>query len=262
MSEMKPWPMLLVMALSLMSAVGRSDQRGGEGAVPDMLAGVLANAQVDLAPASLIHALATHSESLIRALAADALGLLGERSAEAPLFRALSVDSDRQVREASALALARIGNATGTTALKGFMRSSDSSVRRLTMAAQLAELGEPDGFSFVAEAATSKQASTRSLAAQFLAPFVPLAGLTDGSGRSPGEILLALAGDESAEVRLTVVNSLPAAILKGLDLESARAVTKRLAEQDLDPSVRDSAKSLLEAWRFDEEERVRRKAGV
>ncbi|MEP7013184.1 MAG: HEAT repeat domain-containing protein [Acidobacteriota bacterium] len=253
------WSMF-VMALLLVSTVCRSDQRGGSGTLPDMLLGVLASAQVELEPSSLVHALATHPDPLIRGLAAEALGLLGERSAETSLLSSLQTDADRMVRELAALALARMGNETGLTALKGFLRSSDSPVRQLTMAAQLAELGESAGFSIVVEAAASRQTSTRSLAAEALAAFVSLAGLTDDRGRSPAEMLLELAGDDSAEVRLTVVQNLPEATRKGMDLEAARSTTKRLAA-DVDPVVRESAQSLLDAWRFDADEKARREGG-
>lgn len=263
MRDAKPWPVLVLMfALCSGSAVSRADQIGGAATVPDMLVAMLANAKVSLAPESLIHALATHADPAIRGFAAEALGLLGERSAESALLQALATDSDRQVREASALALARIGNATGLKTLKGLLRTSDSSVRQLTLAAQLADLGEPEGFPSVAEAAASKNASTRSLAAQFLASFVPLAGLTADSGQSPGEILLGLADDPSPEVRLTVVRGLAVAVQKGLDQASAKVTVQRLAVHDVDPSVRESAKSLLDGWRFDDEERARRKAGA
>lgn len=260
MREIRPWASILLLVLLGVSSVGRSDQR--EGAVPDMLVGVLASAKVNLEPESLIHALATHADPSIRGLAAEALGLLGEKSAEPALLRALASDADRQVREASALALARLGNSAGMAAAKELMRSSDNLVRRLTLAAQLAELGEADGFSFVAEAAASKKASTKSLAVPFLTPFVSLPGLVDNSGRSPEKILVDLAHDENPDVRLTVVRSLPAAVLHGLNKESAKGAVQQLADRDPEPSVRESAKSLLEAWRFDDEEEARRKAGV
>lgn len=261
MREPTALPALLILVLSLVTAVCGADQRGGSGTLPDMLVGALENAQVTLEPPSLIHALVTHADPLIRGLAAEALGLLGERSAEEPLLRSLQSDSDRMVREVAAMALARIGVETGLTALKGFLRSSDSPVRRLTMAAELAELGEPDGFSFVAEAAVSRQVSTRSLAAQFLVPFVALVGLADERGRSPGEILLGLAGDDSEEVRLRVVHSLPRAVLKGLDYQSARSTTRLLAA-DADSRVRESAQALLDSWRFDDEQKTRREGGA
>lgn len=227
-----------------------------------MMAGMLAEAKVPLEAPALVHALATHADPLIRGLAADALGLQGEQSAEAPLLRALQDDPERSVREAAALALARLGNGTGLAALKEFMSSSNSPVRQLTMAAQLAELGEPAGFPLIAEAAGARQDSMRSLAAQFLPAFVALEGLVDDQGRPPTDIFLSLAKDESSGIRLAVVRALPAAVSKGLDLGAARAVARQLAERDSDLAVRDSAKMLLDAWHFDDEEKVRRERGA
>ncbi len=252
-------PFLGILTLLLLLAIAGSgfadERRGGEQGISEMTLGILEQAGVKADSASLLAALRSHRDPMIRGLAADVLGQRKEGSARGALLQTLKGDPDRLVRESAALALARMGEDAGFSALREFMASPSNQVRQVFLAARLAELGDLSGYPYVCKAAKSKSSSLRELAVPALVPFFSLKSLPASCDAAPEDLFLGLARDESAKARHAALLYLPMAVDKGLSLEQARAVAMSLAHSDPDPRVREEADAALGSLRAQEERR-------
>lgn len=247
-----------LLCLSLLLAVDLSAAHAdvrGKSEVSDIALGILSQARVEMDTDSLIEALASHPEPLVRSTAAEVLGLRGDETALRPLVKALKADPDLLVRQGAALALARMGEPSGLESLREFLVTASDPVNQVFLAARLAELGESAGYKQVCEAARSRNRSLRLAAAESLVSFLSVSPPESSCDIGPGALLLSLGDDEDPEIRYTIVLFLPAAVSKGLSLESAQARAKQMAEKDPEARIRAQAEFVLEAWRLEKQER-------
>jgi HEAT repeat protein len=261
MSRITVLCLLLLLAGWLSGA--SADRRGKGDGISDLDFAVLSKAKVAVDTDSLIEALASHPDPLVRTIAAEVLGLRGEERARSPLFKALKGDPDQQVRQQVALALARMGEASGRAALRELLQKASDPVSRVFLAALLAEAGEADGYRHVCDAARSESRSARFAAAESLTPFFSLYPFDTACELAPAELLLSLTDDKDPGIRYTALLFLPTAVNKGgLSLEAARTRARHMAEKDTDAKVRAQAEFVLEAWRLEQQERERKPGGV
>jgi HEAT repeat protein len=218
-----------------------------------MLLGILENAGVGETTESLLAAARSHSDSTVRWVAIEVLGLRGEQAARAPLLGLLETDPDRFVRETTALALARLGEERGVEALRDFMNAPTDPQRQLFLSTRLAELGDPSGYRYVVQAAQAENGAFRAAAAEAVVPFLSAQPRDLEGSPGPAALLLGLAEDESPAVRSAFLTYLPMAVRHGLEMENARAAGKRLALSDPDPEIRERAKRLLAALQVSEQ---------
>jgi HEAT repeat protein len=237
--------MLLFGAAAVITRAG--DLPGGQEGPSPMLLGILENAGIDPGdPAALVKAATGHQDSNVRWVAVEVLGLRKEIRSRDVLRQIVAKDKeDRVVRETAALALARMGDAEGLKALRGFMENPTNPGRQVFLAARLAELDDVSGYRHVVRAARSEDPSLREMAVEALPPFLLHRVAEQEGGTSPGDLLLRMAQDESAQVRQQFLVFLPVVVGKGLSPEQARAAVKRLAEGDPEVEVRESAELLL-----------------
>lgn len=220
--------------------------------IPDMLFAILAEANVSPDTTSLMKAIGSHPDEMVRFGAIEILGLRKEAVAREVLLRSLSLDPNGTVREASAIALARLGDPAGLAALKKFQKESADPEQRVFLAGRLSEFGSADGYQEVTRAARSEQASMRVLAAETLSGFIPLKDLP---GEDPGTLFLSLAEDKDVSVQRSFVLFFPIAVKNGLDITRARPVVERLSQTASDVTVRDTAVRFLEDHPPDEKQR-------
>lgn len=248
----------LLLTASLSGAL--ADVRG-KSDISDIALGILTSAKVETDTASLIDALASHSDPIVRFISADVLGLRGDEQALRPLFKALKADPDYLVRQEAALALAKMEEPSGFAALREFMEKTSDPVNQIFLAAWLAEVGDPAGYSYVCEAALSENRALRLDAAESLASFIPVSPPKSACKHGPDALLLSLGDDEDPGIRYTMLLFLQTAVVRGLSLEAAQARAKQMTE-DPDAKVRAQAEFVLEAWRLEEQERERKPGGL
>jgi HEAT repeat protein len=244
-----------LMCLMLPMAMLADDRRGGSEEVSEMAFAILEKAGVGTDSDSLVTAVRSSRDPMVRWISIEILGQRKATTAQGTLLKALKGDPDRLVRETAALALARMGQKVGVSALKEFMAAPTDSARQIFTAARLAELGDASGYQYVCMAAKSESSSQRESAVPALVPFLLLSGLTSDCAASPSDLLLSLVEDRSADVRYTALLHLPMAVGKGLGLERARLIVNQLAQSDPEPKVREEADFVLKTWRLQEESR-------
>ena len=184
-----------------------------------------------------------------RWMAIEILGLRGELNA-LPVLREIAKDEGPLLlRETSALAMARLKDPNGIPLLRAFVKSSANSERQVYIAARLAELGDASEFPYVAEAAHSKAAHTRYLAAGALVSFVPFELLDVQPKVKPVESLVAMATDKDPVVRKEVVFQFAMAVYKGASISAFRPLVAEMEKNDAAAEVRDASAGVLKLWR-------------
>ncbi|AEI68225.1 HEAT repeat domain-containing protein [Corallococcus macrosporus] len=119
---LKRMPASSELAARLIAVLGERGETGARNAAAEALAGL---GGVALGP---LVALLAHPDPDQRKFAADILGQLGQREAEAALVRALS-DADLNVRVSAAEALGRIGGAKAMAALEALLEEPEPLLR-------------------------------------------------------------------------------------------------------------------------------------
>ena len=180
-------------------------------------------------------------------MAIEILSLRRESSAHDVLADVLKRAEPALLREGAAIALGRLGDPAGVAALAALVETAAQPDRRLVLAARLAELGSAGGYTHVkAAAAPDAPERSRVLAVGALVPFLPIESKANAVGAT--DLFLGLLKDESASVRREVLLYLPFAVEKGLALERVRPLAAKVARDDPDATVKESATLLIVAW--------------
>jgi HEAT repeat protein len=193
---------------------------------------------------SLLIAVKSHKDEMIRWQATTLLGARDDRSAQSTLREVLNQDPSPFVRRGAAKALASWGDEQGLAAVKVLLSKSTTIQERLELGSLLAGQGDDSGFIYAKEAASAEAALSRVLAAEALPSFVR----RQGGGEEAEDaiaILVRLAEDPSREVRSAALSGMFQAVRRGAPAERFRSSIKRMAESDPDQNLRLSAKYAL-----------------
>ena len=199
---------------------------------------------------SLIRLLASQTNSGVRWMAIEVVGLRGDVKATNALRQVLASDPDPLLRETAALALARLHDASGMPALRKVQQDSASLERQIFLASRLAEFGDASGYSSVVKGARSEQSHLRYLAAGAAVALAPFQDKrNDGTLLDPTGLLVTLAQDPEAKVRKEVIAQMPSGLGKGLSEKILMPVLEKIAKEDEDAHLREQAQLLLKTWK-------------
>lgn len=197
--------------------------------------------------ASVISAALTNPKFEVRMMAADLLGLRGDREGETALRKIVIDDEEVLVREAAAVALVRLGQRDFLKEVRALMRQEPRRSQKLHLAAQLAEFGDFSGYVFVAQAARSEDGHDRLLSAGILGRYL-VAGFAGEQAPSPEELLIELLGDRSPRVREEALVHISIAVGDGASVSPYFEIVARMAKKDPDLNVRETALRNLTSW--------------
>src|SRR5215468_1011532 len=225
-----------------------NDELGKDGKAETIhwLEGELHARHVATDTASLIAALGSNKELIVRADAAQLLGLRKEAAAAAPLKAALRSDSEPLVKETAAWALANMGHEEGRSALKELISKSEDIRRQSVLAGELAELGDPSAYSYAVKAVTSPDSETRFLSVDNLFPFLKYEGKRGTESIDPLQRLRVLLHDTEPRVRAEALTVLNRAIPAFMARSELQPLVEQMSKEDQDPQVRATAARILE----------------
>jgi len=185
---------------------------------------------------SLVVALSTHPDTMVRIRAAFILGERGDKEAIPILRQALEEPSTRR---AAAGALARLGEEEGLEILRDLMASSADLGSQLAIAYTLARLGSFEGYSYLVDGAMAEEYWNRIDAASILPEFFAMP--EPFSMESPMELLEQLLRDPNSLVRKEAVRSFGLVAVKGGPAEELLEKAQEMEVYDPDEGVREAA---------------------
>jgi HEAT repeat protein len=193
---------------------------------------------------SLLRAVAEDKRYYIRSIAADLLTSLKEPRT-APLLRArLAAEGDDDTRAHFARDILRLEGKEALDLARSTLAALKDLEARMWLAWALAENGDLSGYPDVLAGLKSDFSRTHDLAAQDLVAFVKTCRRC-GLKPEPLDVALGLVKDSSVAVRRTSVTAIAERL--GDDPRSEAALRK-LATEDSDSLVRESAAAHLQLW--------------
>lgn len=193
---------------------------------------------------SLLRAVAEDKRPFIRSIAADLLANLKEPRTASLLRARLATESDEDVRAHFARDILMLDGRGARELARSTLDTLKSLEARMWLAWALAESGDLSGYADILSGLKSDSSRTHDLAAQDLVAFVKACNRC-GLKPEPLDVALGLVEDPAVAVRLTAVTAIKQRL--GDDPRSEAALRK-LAAQDGDSLVRESAATSLHLW--------------
>lgn len=214
------------------------------------LEGILRAQHVNTDSESLLNAVISGKELIVRVSAARLLGLRKEKKAVEVLKQALHSDPEAVVKETAAWSLAYMGYPEGKNALKELIAKADDVKRQSMLAAELAELGDPSEYPYVVKAISSPDAEIRFLSTDNLWPFLKYEGKHGKEAIDALARLQTLVHDKAPKVRAEALSVLNRAVPNFLPRNQLQPLVEQLSKEDPDPQVRQTADRILQVWQL------------
>ena len=155
----------------------------------------------------LVDALLHDESAMVREIAAQGLGYLGDAQAAPPLAKALTEDPSEPVRRRAAAALITVPGRAAQSALEQAVRTDKSEYVRRYAAEALGWIGTPGVVAALTDAAQDPAPEVRRYVAVQLGKIAAEKGLSDKLHHKALSTLVTLFDDENADVRWAAVMS-------------------------------------------------------